>query len=432
MPSDLELFNRIEELETKVAFQEATIEELNQALIDQQFALDKLQTQVRHLAEKFKGISASNVASREEETPPPHYQSTIMLYLQKLLLIRRFFSTLAFFSMQTVFFIYLQKKGLSNSEIAFSLSLLLFCNQALAIFAGIWGDRFGLAKMMLLGCFLDVLAYIFFLSADHYFLLLLATTCFGLGSCLFGTNAKACLLAIAGNEYAEKTRLQGKYLKVTSMSSMGAPLLVIPFIKYDHINALIWACFAIEAILFVLMIKPFSQIQAVQKLVKFRFSQIRDIMTKDFLFVHLMLFIPLSIATSFFVIFPFLFDNKLGLPEHSPIALFVNGLLTVLLQSTFSRKINLTPKQTAWVAPILAVGIVAPWFLTLHYLSIYTAYLYLIIFTVIEVYALTAMANLLVKFDNGTHRGFIFGASRLLLSIATVGVMNLVPHLFLV
>lgn len=73
MPSDLELFNRIEELETKVAFQEATIEELNQALIDQQFALDKLQTQVRHLAEKFKGISASNVASHEEETPPPHY-----------------------------------------------------------------------------------------------------------------------------------------------------------------------------------------------------------------------------------------------------------------------------------------------------------------------------------------------------------------------
>ena len=355
-----------------------------------------------------------------------------MLYLQKLLLIRRFFSTLAFFSMQTVFFIYLQKKGLSNSEIAFSLSLLFFCNQALAIFAGIWGDRFGLAKMMLLGYFLDVLAYIFFLSADHYFLLLLATTCFGLGSCLFGTNAKACLLAIAGNEYAEKTRLQGKYLKVTSMSSMGAPLLVIPFIKYDHINALIWACFAIKAILFVMMIKPFSQIQAVQKLVKFRFSQIRDIMTKDFLFVHLMLFIPLSIATSFFVIFPFLFDNKLGMPEHSPIALFVNGLLTVLLQSTFSRKINLTPKQTAWVAPILAVGIVAPWFLTLHYLSIYTAYLYLVIFTVIEVYALTAMANLLVKFDNGTHRGFIFGASRLLLSLATVGVMNLIPHLFLV
>ena len=156
---------------------------------------------------------------------------------------------------------------------------------------------------------------------------------------------------------------------------------------------------------------------------KFRFAQIKEIITKEFLLVHLMLFIPLSIATSFFVIFPFLFDNKLGMPEHSPIALFVNGLLTVSLQSYFSRKINLTIKQTLWVAPILAIGIILP--------SLVSAYIYLVIFTVIEVYALTAMANLLVKFDNGTNRGFIFGSSRLLLSIATVIVMNLVPHLFL-
>ena len=351
--------------------------------------------------------------------------------LQKLLLTRRFFSTLAFFSMQTVFFIYLQGKGLSNSEIAFSLSLLFFCNQALAILAGIWGDRFGLAKMMLLGCFLDVIAYIFFLSADNYILLLIATTCFGLGSCLFGTNAKACLLVLAGEEYKEKTRLQGKYLKVSSMSSMFAPLLVIPFIKYNHIEWLIWVCFAMEAVLFALMVKPFYQIQILQTLVKFRFAQIKEIITKEFLLVHLMLFIPLSISTSFFVIFPFLFDNKLGMPEHSPIALFVNGLLTMSLQSYFSRKINLTIKQTLWVAPILTIGIILPWFITLKYISVVSAYIYLVIFTVIEVYALTAMANLLVKFDNGTNRGFIFGSSRLLLSIATVIVMNLVPHLFL-
>ena len=351
--------------------------------------------------------------------------------LQKLLLTRRFFSTLAFFSMQTVFFIYLQGKGLSNGEIAFSLSLLFFCNQALAILAGIWGDRFGLAKIMLLGCFLDVIAYIFFLSADNYILLLIATTCFGLGSCLFGTNAKACLLVLAGEEYKEKTRLQGKYLKVSSMSSMFAPLLVIPFIKYNHIEWLIWVCFLMEAGLFALMVKPFYQIQTLQTLVKFRFAQIKEIITKEFLLVHLMLFIPLSIATSFFVIFPFLFDNKLGMPEHSPIALFVNGLFTVSLQSYFSRKINLTIKQTLWVAPILAVGIILPWFITLKYISVVSAYIYLVIFTVIEVYALTAMANLLVKFDNGTNRGFIFGSSRLLLSIATVIVMNLVPHLFL-
>ncbi|MFK5042128.1 MFS transporter, partial [Glaesserella parasuis] len=69
--------------------------------------------------------------------------------LEKLLLTRRFISTLAYFSMQTVFFIYLQQKGLSNAQIAFSLSILFFCSQALAIFAGVLGDRYGLAKMML-------------------------------------------------------------------------------------------------------------------------------------------------------------------------------------------------------------------------------------------------------------------------------------------
>ncbi len=61
------------ELETKVSFQDQVIEELNQALIQQQFALDKLQNQVRQLAEKLKGAQISQIASQAEETPPPHY-----------------------------------------------------------------------------------------------------------------------------------------------------------------------------------------------------------------------------------------------------------------------------------------------------------------------------------------------------------------------
>ncbi|MFA9488310.1 MULTISPECIES: SlyX family protein [unclassified Mannheimia] len=73
MDNNCTLSARITELETKVAFQEMIIEELNQSLIDQQFAIDKLQTQIRHIAEKLKGAQLSQVASRSEETPPPHY-----------------------------------------------------------------------------------------------------------------------------------------------------------------------------------------------------------------------------------------------------------------------------------------------------------------------------------------------------------------------
>lgn len=352
--------------------------------------------------------------------------------LEKLLLWRRFVSTLAYFAMQSVFFIYLQQKGLTNAEIAFSLSLLFFCSYALAILAGILGDRFGLAKIMLIGCFLDVVAYILFLSAESYPVLLLATICFGIGSCLFSTNARACLLALAGDEYSAKTRLQGKFLKVTSMSSMSAPLLAIPFIQFEQISALVWCCFLLEAILFIFMVKPFYQVENVNSLVKFRWSQVKEIITKEFLFVHIMLFPPLSIATSFFVIFPYLFDNKLGAPEQIPIALFINGLMTISLQSYFSRKINLTRSQLLWISPLLAIGIILPWFIALHYLSLAMAYLYLVIFTLIEVYTLTAMANLIVKFDNGKNRGFIFGSSRLIQAILTMIVMNLIPIVFLI
>lgn len=73
MDNNYTLSARITELETKVAFQEMTIDELNQSLIEQQFIIDKLQTQIRHIAEKFKGMQVSQVASRSEETPPPHY-----------------------------------------------------------------------------------------------------------------------------------------------------------------------------------------------------------------------------------------------------------------------------------------------------------------------------------------------------------------------
>ncbi|ACA31586.1 SlyX family protein [Histophilus somni] len=73
MPQTQELDQRIAELEMKIAFQENTLEELNQALIDQQFVLDKMQLQLRYMASKLKDLQSSNIASQAEETPPPHY-----------------------------------------------------------------------------------------------------------------------------------------------------------------------------------------------------------------------------------------------------------------------------------------------------------------------------------------------------------------------
>ncbi|GAB3534031.1 MULTISPECIES: SlyX family protein [Photobacterium] len=64
---------QIDELEMKQAFQEQTIEDLNQALTKQQFLIDEMQVQLKYMVGKVKGIEPSNMASESEETPPPHY-----------------------------------------------------------------------------------------------------------------------------------------------------------------------------------------------------------------------------------------------------------------------------------------------------------------------------------------------------------------------
>ena len=64
---------RIIELETKVAYQDETIEILNDEIKTHQVAMAKMQRQLELMAGKVKDLQPSSVASMAEETPPPHY-----------------------------------------------------------------------------------------------------------------------------------------------------------------------------------------------------------------------------------------------------------------------------------------------------------------------------------------------------------------------
>ncbi len=67
------LEQRINDLECQAAFQEQTIEELNDALAQQQLLITKMQDQMKYVVGKVKNMDSSNMADPAKEPPPPHY-----------------------------------------------------------------------------------------------------------------------------------------------------------------------------------------------------------------------------------------------------------------------------------------------------------------------------------------------------------------------
>ena len=63
---------RIVNLESKLAFQENTIEELNQVVITQQNQIEQLQKELKFLREEFENLK-SMPASMPAQEVPPHF-----------------------------------------------------------------------------------------------------------------------------------------------------------------------------------------------------------------------------------------------------------------------------------------------------------------------------------------------------------------------
>lgn len=65
--------DRLIELETKIAFQEDTIQHLSDELIRQGREMEQLRLEMEVLKDRVRGMAVSLIASQAEETPPPHY-----------------------------------------------------------------------------------------------------------------------------------------------------------------------------------------------------------------------------------------------------------------------------------------------------------------------------------------------------------------------
>jgi len=63
---------RIEQLETRVAFQDETLNRLSDIIASQRKELDQLQQEMAELKDRFRELRLSGVTPQEPETPP-HY-----------------------------------------------------------------------------------------------------------------------------------------------------------------------------------------------------------------------------------------------------------------------------------------------------------------------------------------------------------------------
>lgn len=64
---------RLTELEVRVAFQDQTIQDLNEVVTRQQREIDRLTRELEALKSRIAGLAPAMVIAPEDEKPPPHY-----------------------------------------------------------------------------------------------------------------------------------------------------------------------------------------------------------------------------------------------------------------------------------------------------------------------------------------------------------------------
>ncbi len=64
---------KLEGLETRIAFQDQELHALSDVIIDQQKQIDMLVRRIGLLEDKIQDIHPSQLISESDEAPPPHY-----------------------------------------------------------------------------------------------------------------------------------------------------------------------------------------------------------------------------------------------------------------------------------------------------------------------------------------------------------------------
>ncbi|MFD1008859.1 SlyX family protein [Oceanisphaera ostreae] len=68
-----DILDRLEQLETRLVFQDDTIEQLNQEITTQGSEIARLKEKLTVMVNKLKDMQPSDIVSQADEPPPPHY-----------------------------------------------------------------------------------------------------------------------------------------------------------------------------------------------------------------------------------------------------------------------------------------------------------------------------------------------------------------------
>lgn len=71
--SELQLQQRVMDLEVRLTHQDASVEELTRVVLVQEKTIKRLSEELLQLKRQVKDLSDPLVRAESEETPPPHY-----------------------------------------------------------------------------------------------------------------------------------------------------------------------------------------------------------------------------------------------------------------------------------------------------------------------------------------------------------------------
>ncbi len=153
--------------------------------------------------------------------------------------------------------LYMSTKDFPATQIGIVLTSSLIFQQGLTFFGGLFGDRFGYKKIMLIGIVIRILGYVLFVYSNTLLTLVLASSFVGIGGALITPSTKASLATTEED-------LRGKAFALRSVAvNIGAalgPIFGVVLYKVSFIVVFFFAVFThfILLILVVTFLKKFQ------------------------------------------------------------------------------------------------------------------------------------------------------------------------------